>query len=305
MIRIFDYTVDAAESGETIQTFLEKRGYSHPVLVHLKKTTEGIKRNGRWDYLRTTLAAGDALCITLREDSSSDIVPMEFPLSICYEDDDILVVNKPAGMPVHPSRGNETPSLANAVCSYYKALGIPYTFRCVNRLDKDTSGLVILAKHMLSAAILNGAIARRDIRREYLALVYGHPGTSGTIDAPIRRASCDGILREVHPGGQRAVTHYRVLLAAGDYTLISLHLETGRTHQIRVHMTHIGHPLLGDSLYGTSDDTVNRCTQIKRQALHSYRLQFTHPITGESMDFTAPLPVDMAALLPERLDAFL
>lgn len=305
MIRIFDYTVDAAESGETIQTFLEKRGYSHPVLVHLKKTTEGIKRNGRWDYLRTTLAAGDALCITLREDSSSDIVPMELPLSICYEDDDILVVNKPAGMPVHPSRSNETPSLANAVCGYYKALGIPYTFRCVNRLDKDTSGLVILAKHMLSAAILNGAIARRDIRREYLALVYGHPGTSGTIDAPIRRASCDGILREVHPGGQRAVTHYRVLLAAGDYTLISLHLETGRTHQIRVHMTHIGHPLLGDSLYGTSDDTVNRCTQIKRQALHSYRLQFTHPITGESMDFTAPLPVDMAALLPERLDAFL
>lgn len=126
---------------------------------------------------------------------------MELPLSICYEDDDILVVNKPAGMPVHPSRGNETPSLANAVCGYYKALGIPYTFRCVNRLDKDTSGLVILAKHMLSAAILNGAIARRDIRREYLALVYGHPGTSGTIDAPIRRASCDGILREVHPGG--------------------------------------------------------------------------------------------------------
>lgn len=103
MIRIFDYTVDAAESGETIQTFLEKRGYSHPVLVHLKKTTEGIKRNGRWDYLRTTLAAGDALCITLREDSSSDIVPMELPLSICYEDDDILVVNKPgrhAGPPL-------------------------------------------------------------------------------------------------------------------------------------------------------------------------------------------------------------
>lgn len=305
MIRIFDYTVDAAESGETIQTFLEKRGYSHPVLVHLKKTTDGIKRNGRWDYLRTTLAAGDTLHITLHEDSSSDIVPMQLPLSICYEDDDILVVNKPAGMPVHPSRGNETPSLANAVCVYYKALGTPYTFRCVNRLDKDTSGLVILAKHMLSAAILNSAITRRDIRREYLALVYGHPDASGTIDAPIRRASCDGILREVHPAGQRAVTHYQVLLTTGDYTLISLHLETGRTHQIRVHMTHIGHPLLGDSLYGTSDDTVNRCTQIKRQALHSYRFQFTHPITGESMDFTAPLPVDMAALLPERLDAFL
>ena len=295
MIRIFDYSIDSAYENRTILDFLKAQGYSHAILVHLKKTKNSILLNGTWEYVTTRLHAKDHLRIRLEEmDGSSGITPTAVPLTICYEDEDILVVNKPAGMPVHPSQGHYENTLANAVCGYYTKQDIPYTFRCVNRIDRDTTGLVILAKHMLSSAILNQAVAQRKIHREYLAIAEGTVPESGTINAPIARKNDSTIERQVDfKQGETAITHYQRIALRNDLSLVSLHLETGRTHQIRVHMKYLGHPLIGDFLYNPED------TKIKRQALHSHRLQFNHPITGLPMDFSAPLPSDMAALFPQ------
>ena len=295
MIRIFDYSIDSAYENRTILDFLKAQGYSHAILVHLKKTKNSILLNGTWEYVTTRLHAKDHLRIRLEEtEGSSGITPTSFPLTICYEDEDILVINKPAGMPVHPSQGHYENTLANAVCGYYANQDIPYTFRCVNRIDRDTTGLVILAKHMLSSAILNQAVAQRRIHREYFAIAEGAVPESGTINAPIARKNDSTIERQVDfEQGESAITHYQRIALRNDLSLVSLHLETGRTHQIRVHMKYLGHPLIGDFLYNPED------TKIKRQALHSHRLQFNHPITGLPMDFSAPLPSDMAALFPQ------
>lgn len=300
MIRIFDYTITETENQKTISDILKEKGYSHAILVHLKRTPQSILRNGQWKYLNTRVKAGDSLRITLKEVvGSADIIPNDLPLDIYYEDEDILVVNKPAGMPVHPSLRHPKNTLANAVCGYFSAKGIAYTFRCVNRLDCDTTGLVILAKHMLSAAILNQDIRNRLIHREYLAIADGLVPEEGTINAPITRIAASDIKRTVDfAHGERAVTHYRRLCYADGLSLLSLHLETGRTHQIRVHMSYLGHPLIGDTLYHPIG-AANRKHNIMRQALHSHHLQFTHPITGAAMDFTSPLPADMTALISQ------
>lgn len=299
MVRIFDYFIDSKYENRTILDFLKAHGYSHSILVHLKKTKNSILLNEKWEYVTTLLHTKDHLRIRLEElDGSIGITPTAIPLSICYEDEDILVVNKPSGMPVHPSQGHYENTLANAVCGYYASQGISYTFRCVNRIDKDTTGLVILAKHMLSSAILNQDVAKRKIHREYLAIADGMVPENGTIDAPIARKNDSTIERQVDfEQGETAITHYHRLAFRDGLSLLSLHLETGRTHQIRVHMKYLGHPLIGDFLYHPEN------TKIKRQALHSYRLQFNHPITGSPMDFSAPLPEDMAALFPQAAPA--
>ncbi len=298
-MRTLDYRIGIQDDGKTIQDFLIEKGYSHAILVHLKKTPESILRNGKWEYMRTHIKAGDTLRIVLTESEGSDaIAPSPMPLDICYEDEDILVINKPADMPIHPSKRHPTHTLANAVCAYFHSQGIPYTFRCVNRLDRDTTGLVILAKHALSSTILNQAICERGIHREYLALADGCVPEEGTISAPIGRKSNSSIERVIdYEHGDRAVTHYRRLSYENGISLLSLHLETGRTHQIRVHMKHLGYPLIGDALYHPEYSSSFSDNKIKRQALHSYRLQFNHPITGVPMDLLAPLPADMAALV--------
>lgn len=307
MKRTIQYIIQPAEDNKTILDFLKSKGYSHGILTHLKKTSHSILLNGTWEYVRTRIHTGDTLCIVIDEPSGSDdIVPTEFPLSIFYEDEDILVVNKPSGMPIHPSHGHYDNTLANAVCGYFSKQGIPYTFRCVNRLDRDTTGLVILAKHMLSAAILNQAIKKREIHREYLALADGLVPEEGTINAPIARKDGSTIERIVDfENGEHAVTHYKRLSYENGLSLLSLHLETGRTHQIRVHMKYLGHPLIGDFLYHPDYQDAQKKSSLAnsfaRQALHSYRLQFHHPITGIPMDLIAPLPADMAALVSQDI----
>lgn len=198
-------------------------------------------------------------------------------------------------MPIHPSMNNHDNTLANAVAYYYQSQGIPYVFRCVNRLDRDTTGLTVLAKHMLSAGILSEMVRNRNLHREYLALVSGITlPESGIINAPIARVEGSTIEREVNfEKGESAITHYKVIKrdSSRNLSLISLCLETGRTHQIRVHMKHLGYPLIGDFIYNPDK------TYISRQALHSYRLTFTHPITGENMDFISPLPNDMSNII--------
>lgn len=294
MQQTFTYTITDTDAGKTIKEFLGARGYSRHLLVLLKRRENGITVNGQWAYVTCQLIKGDILRILLpEEEAPSDIPATPLPLSIVYEDADILVVNKAAGMPVHPSIGNYENTLANAVAYYYRSKGEPFTFRCINRLDRDTTGLLILAKHLLSASILSAAMKQREIHRTYLALVYGETDPDGTISLPIGRKADSIIERQVdREHGETAVTHFETLTQFEDYSLVKLVLETGRTHQIRVHMSALGHPLLGDSLYHPQEDF----QLISRQALHSEKLEFAHPITGEMLRFTASLPNDMAKL---------
>ena len=290
MERIITYHIDARAGGLRTEQFLRRRGYSCQNLTQLKKMPESILINGVWSYMRTPLSAGDTLTVHIREtEGSPNIPPVDLPLCIVYEDEDIIVVNKPAGMPVHPSLNNYMNSLANALMYYYQQQGKPFIFRCTNRLDRDTSGLTVVAKHMVSSGILSAMTARHKIRREYLAIVRGHvTPPSGTIDAPIGRAGTPLIERRIDfEHGERAVTHYRVVKEKNGHSLVSLVLETGRTHQIRVHMKYLGFPLVGDYLYNPDME------YIQRQALHSHSLAFRHPITGEDLKFTAELPEDM------------
>lgn len=290
MERIITYHIDAHTDGLRTEQFLRRRGYSCQNLTQLKKMPESILINGVWSYMRTPLSAGDTLTVHIREtESSPNIPPVDLPLCIVYEDEDIIVVNKPAGMPVHPSLNNYRNSLANVLMYYYQQQGKPFIFRCTNRLDRDTSGLTVIAKHMVSSSILSAMTARHKIRREYLAIVRGHvTPPSGTIDAPIGRAGTPLIERRIDfEHGERAVTHYRVVKEKNGHSLVSLVLETGRTHQIRVHMKYLGFPLVGDYLYNPDME------YIQRQALHSHSLSFRHPITGDDLKFEAELPEDM------------
>ena len=293
MVRKLKYKIEPEFAGYTIEKYLKQKNYSHGCLVFLKKTEEGIKRNGAWAYTRDKLDAGDVLEILFaEEDSSENIVPVEMKLDIVYEDEDILVINKPADTPIHPSQGNYDNSLANGVKHYYESQGESFVFRCINRLDRDTTGLVVIAKNMLSSAALNAAMVNREIHRTYLAVVKGELPEKGTIDFPIARKDGSTVERCVDmSGGEYAVTHFECVEKNEKYSLAKIWLETGRTHQIRVHMNAIGHPLPGDFLYH------NDRSEIGRQALHSWRLEFHHPVTGELLKFEQPLPEDMRNLL--------
>lgn len=294
MKRIITYHIDNTSTGLRIEQYLRRLGYSYQNLTQLKKMPESILINGVWAYMRTQLKDGDVLTVRIRETESSPNIPaVKLPLDIIYEDEDIIVVNKSARMPVHPSLNNYRNSLANALMYYYQEQGKPFIFRCTNRLDRDTSGLTVIAKHMVSSSILSCMGVRHEITREYLAIVRGGINPPGsTIDAPIGRTGSSLIERKIDlENGENAVTHYRVLEEKNGHSLVSLTLETGRTHQIRVHMKHIGHPLIGDYLYNPDMEFISR------QALHSYRLAFFHPITGKQMVFTAPLPEDMYRVL--------
>ncbi len=297
MKRELTYQITQQYNGKTILQFLKDKGFSHAVVVQLKKTEEGIVKNGKWAYVNDKLENGDVLRVHWDEESlSENILPVDLPFEIIYEDEDILVVNKPYDMPIHPSMNNYDNTLANAVMYYYLQKGEDFTYRCINRLDRDTSGLTILAKNMLSAGILAKNSGLRDIQREYIAIVSGNAPGKGTIKAPIARLDGSTIERCVdYINGEEAVTHYHKLAydEEKDLSLIQLKLETGRTHQIRVHMKYAGFPLIGDFLYNQD------YRYIKRQALHSVALTFLHPVTGEEMHFKAPLPEDMAQLFPE------
>ena len=341
MDRSISYQINGLEKPQKISGFLKEKGYSRQNLVDLRKNEQAICLNGTYVHMNHMLAEGDVLTVWIREtDNSGQIRPVKLPFAIVYEDEDLLVINKPAGMPVHPSRGNPDNSLGNALAWYFKEQGFPFVFRCINRLDRDTSGLTIVAKHAVSAAILGQMVRAKaeqglkapGIHRTYLAIVEGKVmPVSGVMDAPIARKE-DRCLRRVvdFKRGDRAVTHYRVLTgwqtgnAQKFRSLVKLQLETGRTHQIRVHMAYLGHPLVGDFLYNPAygENQIDRrddensgerhfsrgktfsCGKeqydIGRQALHAWKLSFFHPMTGKPMEFTAPLPPDMQRLIPEE-----
>ena len=289
MDRIFHYQITENEQGTTVLDFLRKKGFSRHILSSMKADKEALTRNGQRIGGREHLLAGDHFRVRLLETIDSDgIVPVSMPLSILYEDEDILVINKPADMPVHPSIGNYTNTLANGVAAYLDAKDEHSPFRCINRLDRDTSGALILAKNAFSAAVLSTQMRNRQIRRTYLAVVEGITPPNGTISAPISRVDDSVIERHVDfLHGEPAVTHYERLETKNEHSLLEIHLETGRTHQIRVHMGYIGHPLPADYLYHPKYDC------FKRQPLHSLQLEFRHPVTDKSMCLLAPVPEDM------------
>ena len=305
MERRIQYKIEEIHNGKCIGVFLKEKEYSRAVIIELKKTKTGIRKNGVWAGVNETLKTGDILEICLTEEASSEnIMPKECPLDILYEDEDILVLNKPYDMPIHPSVNHYDNTLANGVMYYYKEQGKPYRFRCINRLDRDTTGVTIIAKNLISASILSKRMKERGLGRTYVAFVEGITKEEGTIDLPIGREEGTIIKRKIdEKEGKRAVTHYwrlEVFYIEGKaVSMVALQLETGRTHQIRVHMTAIGHPLLGDFLYNEGNH------MLTRQALHAAECIFYHPITGEYKRITAPLPKDMAMLinhLPKELN---
>ncbi len=299
MKRVITYVIDTEHQNMTILQFLKQKLYTDKAIIALKKTPEGILKNGVWAYVNEKLSSGDVLKINLLEEvHSENIVPEKLDIDIVYEDEEILVINKPFNMPIHPSQNHYTGTLANALRFYFEEKNEPFVFRCVNRLDKNTTGLTIVCKHKLASGILSDMVSKRMIKRTYLAICEddGTLAEEGTIVAPIARKTGSTIERIVDfETGEQAITHYKKLFHNNEknISLISLQLETGRTHQIRVHMNYIGHPLIGDDLYGTNISLINR------QALHSHTLTFIHPILLKEFTFTQELPKDMYEVLYE------
>ncbi|WP_122641796.1 RluA family pseudouridine synthase [Luxibacter massiliensis] len=294
MERILEYHIKETEQNLRIEQYLKRKGYSRQNLTDLKKMPQSILVNKKEYHLKQTLKTNDLLRIHIKEtDSSKHIVPTYLPLDILYEDEDIIIINKPSGLPIHPSMNNYTYSLANGLAWYFQRQNKAFIFRCTNRLDRDTSGLTVIAKHMLSSNILSSMTAKREMHREYLAVVRGHPTPpSGTICAPLSRKPGSIIERIVDfENGESAVTHYQTVKEKNGHSLLSLHLETGRTHQIRIHLKYLGFPLVGDYLYNPDME------YITRQALHCHCLAFNHPITGKKLSFSIPMPNDMAKIL--------
>ncbi len=296
MERSLEYLITNEFHNKTIEQFLKAQDFPHQAIVQLKKTPEGILRNGVWAYVSEKLVTGDKLRLHLVEDvPESSIEALYVPLSIIYEDEDLMVIDKPANMPIHPSMNHHEGTLANGIMYYFKEQGLDFTFRAINRLDRDTSGLTIVAKHLLSGGILSRQVSTKEIHRTYRAICHGNIPEHGTIDAPIGRVTDSTIERCVdYENGERAVTHYQKIAYDGEknLSLVELKLETGRTHQIRVHLKHIGHPIIGDFLY--NPDYIF----CKRQALHSASLTFVHPITKKEMHFASPLPEDLKCIFP-------
>ena len=281
-MREIEFIITESDNGRQIREFLREFGVSSSLLKRLKQDENGITKNGESAKAIDTVSAGDILKIQI-ENRGCMPSPKKMEIEIIYEDKDILVLNKPPLLPVHESRNHIGDTLSNFV-SYHLAENT--AFRAVYRLDRDTSGLVLTAKHELAAAKLAGSI-----KKDYFAVVSGIIKGSGTIDAPIARCGDSIIKRRVDENGERAVTHYQSVSTKNGNTLLKIHLETGRTHQIRVHFSHLSHPLLGDTLYG--GDTA----LITRQALHCKSICFTHPITEQEMHLTCGFPDDIKELI--------
>lgn len=293
MARTITYHPQAEYAGRKISEFLRNQGYTRQNLTTLRYDEGSITLNGTVLHMNQLLSCGDELTVRIRDKNSSEnVLPVDLPFPIVYEDEDLAVINKPAGMPSHPSMKNFDNTLGNAAAFRYGADG-DFIYRCVNRLDKDTTGLTIIARHMVSGGILYEEIQRKELKRDYTAIVEGEDlPDEGTIDLPLARDLDSAIARKVDfENGDRAVTHYKVLKRGNGLSCVRCHLETGRTHQIRVHMLAIGHPLIGDFLYNPEDK------RMTRQALHAGKLSFIHPMTGENLCFEVPLPEDMQAIL--------
>lgn len=287
------WVIDQQHTGWLLKDFLKKQEISRTALTDIKFRGGTILVNAHEENVRFKLTAGDVVTLIFPQESpSAGVKGEDIPLDILYEDEYLLVVNKPAGMSTIPSREHPNGSLANALVGYYQKIDLIATSHVVTRLDRDTSGIVLIAKHRHVHHLFSKEQQNGNVKRTYEAIAGGiMPLDNGTIIEPIGRKSDSIIEREVRPDGQYACTHFNVLERYKTFTHIVLRLETGRTHQIRVHMSFLGHPLLGDDLYGGETALINR------QALHCRQITFVHPFWGEEMTYLAPLPQDMHEVL--------
>ncbi|WP_285767567.1 RluA family pseudouridine synthase [Peribacillus sp. SI8-4] len=287
------WSVFEEDSGSLLREFLNKCDISKRALTDIKFKGGSILVNGSSVTVRERIEAGDVVTVIFPpEQASGGLLPEPIFLDVKYEDEFVLVVVKPPSMNTIPSREHPNGSLANGLAGYYKKKGIQATIHIVTRLDRDTSGLVLIAKHRHIHHLLSEQQKMRQVKRRYQAIAEGIvAGPESVIDAPIGRKSTSIIEREVRDDGRHARTLYEVLAHTRSHTFLKLELQTGRTHQIRVHMAHIGHPLAGDDLYGGSR------AEIDRQALHCFELRFLHPFTKKMMLFQEELPQDMKDLL--------
>lgn len=284
MTRIFTLNITADTAGKTIKTILKFHYNMSTNLIKKLKTSGGIQVNKSEKHVDYVLEPGDELTLTIYDGKSENIIPINMDLDIIYEDEDILIINKPPKLPTHPSLGHYSDTLANGLMAKYNG---DFVFRAVNRLDKDTSGLMVLAKNPYSHDILNRQLHTNSFKRRYCAVVHGNVTHSGTVELPIGRCPDSIIKRCIDSNGQYAKTHYSVIEHCQNASILRLALDTGRTHQIRVHLSAISHPIIGDWLYGTES------IYIDRQALHSMELEFAHPVSKQHMSFYAPIPDDM------------
>lgn len=285
---LITYTLQPEDEGKKFEQILFRRFHLSRKLLQKIKTGENAWADGQFVFLNTRGRAGQTLVIRLFEQESSTVRGENLPLNILYEDDLFLAVNKPAGQVVHPTSGYFSGTLANAVVGYWEKNGDSRPFRPIFRIDKDTSGIVLIALNRFA----HQQLSRIEAEKKYLGLVTGSfPYHEGLIDSPIRLRPGSRIVREIHPAGQPAGTIYKTLQRFKDYSLLEFTLLTGRTHQIRVHCRSMGHPLLGDEIYG-GDRTL-----ISRQALHSYSYSFIHPLKNRRIIIQAPLPDDIESLL--------
>ncbi len=291
-----DFSVGKDGNGMLLRSYLKRLKISTKQIAHLKRLDGGILVNGVGVTVRYQLKDGDVISLAIEDTESGESAePVELPVSILYEDDDLVVCNKPPFMPTHPSHNHHDDTLANALAFYYKNQGRPFVFRPVNRLDRNTSGVVMVAKHARAASMMYTEMLNRRMDKTYLAVVEGEMSGCGVVDKSLRRTAESIIVREVcekdSEGAQSALTEYEVLFSCKEVSLVLLRPKTGRTHQLRVHTASLGHPILGDGLYGHDSD------DIERQALHAFRLTFKRPSDGEMITAEAPLPDDIRAVL--------
>ena len=290
MPRELIYEAGESDRGRAVRDIIrdEFQLVAHDVARAKYRTEGGITVDGVQVLVNRRLSPGETLTVRLANELPGKIVPAEGPLDILYEDEDVIGVNKPAGVVVHPSHGHFSDTLANYLAAYYLKCGDPHEIRTAGRLDKDTTGVLLFGKSRSACAHLTGQIGSGGCRKCYLAVAEGRfVSSKGTVDAPISREYEEKIRRVVRPDGDSAVTHYRVLRQTETYAVLALRIETGRTHQIRVHMAHIGHPLLGDPIYGGGGG------ELQRAALHALSVHFSQPFTREPLTVTAPVPDDL------------
>lgn len=288
-----EYKICKSDSYYNLKDLLKNHFLISDRLLLRLKRSNNIFINNIPSSINSILNVGDIVTINIDFiEESSNIVPTNINLDIIYEDDCLLIINKPSGMPIHPSMEHFEDSLSNGVKYYFNKIGLKKKIRPVNRLDKDTSGIVIFAKNEYVQECLIKQMKSKQFFKEYIAVCDGiFENNKGTINAPIARKENSIIERCVSEDGDNAITHYEVIKVIDNYSIVKCILETGRTHQIRVHLAHIGHPLLGDTLYGLSSDLISR------QALHAHKISFIHPITKQPLIFTAEIPKDLKNLI--------
>ena len=288
-----EYIVNTLTKYETVKQILKEEFFLSDRLIIKLKQAKQIYLNNNFAFVNQKLKVGDTILVDLDfEETCDNIVPTKMDLDILYEDDGLLIVNKQPFIPIHPSMDHYEDSLSNGVKYYFNSIGLKRKIRPVNRLDKNTSGIVIFAKNEYLQECLIKQMKSNIFEKEYIAIVEGIIDKEyQTIDAPIARKEDSIIERCVNLNGDNSVTEVKLIKNYGNYSLIKCNLKTGRTHQIRVHTSYIGHPILGDDLYGAKSKLINR------QALHAYRIKFIHPITKKEIKIEAKIPKDIETLL--------